>query len=159
MALIERLQKTTDATAWPGKIPMNYVYTAGRAGEHFFQTLKNKGKFIGAKCEKCDMVYVPARIFCESCFDRLEDNYVEVGKAGIVQTMTLSFETFQGERKDKPTLVAAIALDGADTVIMHRIEEIEPDECFIGMPVEAVLEPKAKRKGGMLDIKYFKPVG
>ena len=83
MALIERLQKTTDATAWPGKIPMNYVYTAGRAGEHFFQTLKNKGKFIGAKCKKCDMVYVPARILCESCFERLEDNYVEVGKESI----------------------------------------------------------------------------
>jgi hypothetical protein len=31
MALIERMQKTTDATRWHGKIPLNYVYT-GRPG-------------------------------------------------------------------------------------------------------------------------------
>ncbi len=158
MALIERIQKTTDATSWPGKIPMNYVYTAGRAGEHFFQTLKNKGQFVGAACKKCDVVYMPPRIFCESCFARLEGNYVKVEKTGVVQTLTQSFENFDGTKKKKPTLVAAIALDGADTVLMHRLGEVEPGDCYIGMPVEAVLEPKNKRKGGMLDIKYFRPL-
>ena len=32
------------------------------------------------------------------------------------------------------------------------------DELFIGMPMKAVLKPKAKREGSILDIEGFKPV-
>ncbi len=157
MSLIERLQNTTDATSWPGKIPMQYVYTAGRAGEHFFQSLKTKGKFVGAKCEKCDQVYVPARIFCESCFARLgPKDYVTLPSTGVVQSFTYSFETFD-EREKKPSLVATIALDGADTVIMHWLGEVEPEDCYIGMPVEAVFKPRNQRQGSILDVKHFRP--
>jgi len=159
MALIERMQKTTDATRWHGKIPLNYVYTAGRAGEVFFRTLKDKGQFVGTKCEECDQVYVPARIFCESCFERLESNYVPVAKTGVVQTFTLSYETYDEQPKETPTIVAAIALDGADTVLMHWLGEVDIEDCAIGMPVEAVFAPKAQRKGSMLDVKYFRPTG
>jgi uncharacterized OB-fold protein len=158
MALIERLQQTTDATHWRGKIPMNYVYTAGRAGERFFQTLKTQGKFTGTKCEKCDQVYVPPRIFCESCFARLDGEYVTLSDSGVVQTFTICHETYDDQPK-KPTIVAAIALDGADTVLMHWLGEVEPEDCFIGMPVEAVFLPLAQRTGSLLDVKYFRPAG
>ncbi len=159
MALIERLQHTTDATHWRGRIPMNYVYTAGRAGEHFFQTLKSKGKFTGIKCEKCDQVYVPPRIFCESCFGRLDGEYVTLGNTGVVQTFTFCHETYNGQPKDQPSIVAAIALDGADTVLMHWLGEVEPEDCYIGMPVEAVFLPPAQRTGSILDVKHFRPAG
>ena len=78
MALIERLQKTMNATFWPGKIPMNYVYTAGRAGETFFKRIKDKWEFVGYRCERCGTIYLPPRIFCERCFERIEGNEVKV---------------------------------------------------------------------------------
>ncbi len=34
----------------------------------------------------------------------------------------------------------------------------DPDELEIGMPMQAVLKPKARRTGSILDIEYFKPV-
>ena len=36
--------------------------------------------------------------------------------------------------------------------------DVDYEDCYIGMPVEAVLQPKGKRKGGILDIKYFRPL-
>ncbi len=100
---------------------------------------------------------MPARIFCESCFERLESNYVPVAKTGVVQTFTLSYETYDEQPKETPTIVAAIALDGADTVLMHWLGEVDIDDCAIGMPVEAVFAPKAQRTGSILDVKYFRP--
>lgn len=156
MALIERLQRSPDATFWPGKIPMNYVYTAGRAGEEFYKALRDKGRFIGSRCEECDTVYVPPRIFCERCFERLEGKFVTVKSHGIVVSITECHETYD-EKPKKPSLVAAIQLEGADTVIFHRLGEVDAEACYIGMPVVAVLEPKSKRTGSILDVKYFKP--
>ncbi len=40
---------------------------------------------------------------------------------------------------------------------MHRIDA-DPDDLFIGMPMQAVLEPLAEREGSILDIEGFKPV-
>jgi len=155
MSLIERLQNTQDAQYWPGKIPMNYIYTAGRAGDEFFKRLRDKGSFIGARCEKCDTVYMPPRIFCESCFERIEGKWVKLKNRGHVHTFTICHETFD-EKPQKPSVVAFIMFDGADGGLFHRVD-VDPDEVYIGMPVEAVLLPANKRKGGILDIKCFKP--
>jgi hypothetical protein len=155
MSLIERLQDTTDATFWPGKIPMNYVYTAGRAGDVFFKRLRDKGTFIGARCEMCDTVYLPPRIFCERCFERIEGKWVNLKNRGVVHTFTVCHETFKEEPK-KPSIVAFVKLEGADGGLFHRLDA-DPEDVYIGMPVEAVLQPAKKRKGGILDIKCFKP--
>jgi len=157
MALIERLQNTTDATHWRGKIPMNYVYTAGRAGEEFFKNLK-RGRFIGARCRDCETVYFPPRIFCEQCFERIEGNWIKVPNRGVVHTFTVCHETYDEQPKDKPSIVAFILFEGTDGGLMHWIGDVDPEECYIGMPVTAVLKPAKQRKGGILDIKYFKPV-
>jgi uncharacterized OB-fold protein len=45
-----------------------------------------------------------------------------------------------------------------DGGIIHRIGEVEPESLAFGMQMEAVLEPKSKRQGSILDIKYFRPV-
>lgn len=157
MSLIERLQNNVEATYWPGKIPMSYVYTAGRAGEEFFRTLMTKGRFIGAKCKKCSTVYLPPRIFCEKCFERIEGNYVSVKSRGVVHTFTICHETYNEQPKKKPSIVAMIRLEGTDGGLMHWLGEVNAEDCEIGMRVEAILKPKDQRKGGILDIKYFRP--
>lgn len=157
MALIERFQKVTDVTYWEGQIPMSYIYTVGRAGEKFFREIIN-GKIFGVKCNQCNIIYVPPRIYCEKCFERLEDNYLEVGTKGKVHTFTQCYETYDGLRKETPSIVAVIRLDGTEGGLVHWLGEVEFKEVYFGMPVEAVFKDKKEREGSILDIKYFKPI-
>jgi len=157
MALIERYQKTTDIGFWEGQIPMSYIYTVGRAGEKFFRELIN-GKIFGAKCEACNITYVPAKIFCEKCFARLEDKYLDVGTKGKVYTFTQCYETYEGIRKEKPSIVAVIQIDGTQGFLVHWLGEVNFEKVSIGIPVEAVFKAKKDREGSILDIKYFKPI-
>jgi uncharacterized OB-fold protein len=156
MSLIERYQKTTDIGYWEGQIPMSYIYTVGRAGDRFFRELMN-GKIFGAKCEACKTTYVPAKIFCEKCFARLEDKYLDVGTKGKVYTFTECHETYEGIRKEKPSIVAVIQIDGTQGFMVHWLGEVDFEKVSIGMPVEAVFKAKKDREGSILDIKYFKP--
>lgn len=157
MALIERFQKTTDISYWPGQIPMSYIYTVGRAGEKFFRELM-KGKIFGAKCTTCQITYVPPRIYCEKCFARLENNFQEVGTKGTVHTYTLCYENFDGTKKEIPSLVALIRIEGTAGGFMHWLGETSFEKVYIGMPIEAVFKPPEEREGSILDIKYFRPL-
>lgn len=157
MALLERLEKTTEVSYWKGQIPMSYIYTAGRAGERFLRELIN-GKIYGTRCASCKVTYVPPRIYCERCFARLEDYYVDVGTKGTVHTFTQCYETYEAKRKEKPSIVALIKIDGTDGGLIHWLDEIIFDDVYIGMPVEAVFVNKKDRTGSILDIHYFKPI-
>lgn len=154
----ERISKTTDLTAWEGVIPLEYVYTMGRAGEKFFRTIMEKGQLIGARCDACDIVYVPPRIYCEACMAKLEGNYLQVSRTGKVHTFTLCYESMDGERYDKPHIIAMVKLDGTDGGLVHLLGEVEPDAVYIDMPVEVVFKPRKDRVGGINDIRYFRPI-
>jgi uncharacterized OB-fold protein len=157
MALIERHQKTTEVSYWEGQIPMSYIYTVGRGGEKFFNQMK-EGKITGAKCSACNLIYVPPRIYCEKCFARLEDSYLDVSPKGKVHTFTVCHEKFDGSRKEESSIVAVIRLDGTDGGLVHYLGEVKPEEIVIGMPVEAVFKGAADRKGDLFDIQYFRPL-
>ena len=158
MALIERMDLTTETNHWRGEIPMNYVYTAGRGHDLFFTNLRDKGKFVGTRCEACGIVYLPPSLFCERCFERIEGNTVEIPNQGVVKTFTVCHETYQGERKAEPSIMALIQMEGTVGGLIHRIGKVAPEACTIGMPVKAVLKGKSKRVGGILDIEHFVPV-
>lgn len=158
MAITERIAKTTDQGVWKGEIPLEFVYTMGRAGEKFFRSIKEKGKFMGSKCQRCGILFVPPRIYCEECLARLEENFVEVSTRGVVHTFTVCYEDMDGLRMDQPKLVAMVVLDGTDGGLVHFLGEVDPHEVYIGMPVEAVFKPKKDRQGNIQDILYFKPL-
>ncbi|MEO0076252.1 MAG: Zn-ribbon domain-containing OB-fold protein [candidate division WOR-3 bacterium] len=156
MAIKERLTKLDEAKAWYGEMPVESLYTVGIAGEKFFRAIKEDGKFLGTKCQKCDLVYVPPRIFCDYCFEELND-YVEVADCGTLESFTLLHIGLDGKKLEKPEIIGLINLDGATTNIIHRIGEAEIEELWLGMRVCAVFKPKAKREGSINDILYFKP--
>jgi uncharacterized OB-fold protein len=158
MALVERIQRIDSVTSWPGQIPLNYLYTCGRAGEKFLATLRDKGKILGTRCNACSITYVPPRIYCERCFSRLEDSYLDVGILGTVHTFTLCHENYKGEAKKEPSIVAMIRLDGTDGGLVHWLGGVKPEQVEIGMAVQAVLKPRKQRKGSILDILHFRPV-
>lgn len=158
MGLLERITKNIDNKPWYPEddlFPVKNRYTAGVAGQRFFEELKENGKIYGSKCEKCNLVFVPAKLFCERCFARLEE-WVDVGPRGTVYAFTLAYKNKDGSKKEKPSLIAAVKI--ADSLLIHWLGECDAAQVKIGMEVEAVLKDKGERTGGLLDIKYFKPV-
>jgi uncharacterized OB-fold protein len=129
-------------------------YTFGLAGERFFRALMDEGKIMGSHCPNCNWTYVPATVFCERCMGELEE-WVDMGTVGTLYTFTLLHVNFDGTHREEPEIIGFIAF--GDGGIIHRIEEVDPDNLAFGMQMEAVLKPKNQRKGSMLDIKYFRP--
>ena len=132
-----------------------YVYTAGLAGEVFLKGLK-EGKIFASKCPKCGATYLPARSFCEKCFSEITEHF-EVSENGEVDTFTIQYVDKDGKPLEKPVIWAVIKFYGIEGGILHKLGEVEPDEVYIGMPVEPVFKPEYERKGSINDIAYFKP--
>ncbi|OQX83295.1 MAG: hypothetical protein B6D63_06490 [Candidatus Latescibacteria bacterium 4484_7] len=157
MAITEKLNNTTKPTFWEDRIPVNYVYTYGLAGERFFRAIKDKGTFLATYCPHCEISFVPPKAYCDHCFAKL-DRYVDVGTVGFVETFTISYENMDGSRKKEPTVLAMVRIDGTDGGLIHYITGIEVEDIAIGMPVEAIFKPKSKRVGSIEDIVGFGPI-
>jgi len=157
MSLLEKVDKNTEARAWQGEIPIQNRYTYGLAGEKFFREIMDNARFVGTRCPECNFIYVPPAIYCERCFSRLEE-WVEVGPEGTVQSFTVLLVALDGSPLTEPEIMALIQLDGADSVLVHRLGDVELDDLAIGMRVKAVFKPKKQREGSILDIVHFVPV-
>lgn len=157
MAITEKITNTTKPTFWEGRIPVNYVYTYGHAGEKFFRAVKDKGTFLATYCAQCDVSYVPPKIYCDRCFAKL-DRYIDVGTTGYIESFTVTFRNMDGSRKKEPRILAMIRIDGTDGGLIHYIDGIDPEDIALGMPVQAVFKPKGKRTGSIEDIIGFGPV-
>ncbi|HLB62256.1 MAG TPA: Zn-ribbon domain-containing OB-fold protein [Actinomycetota bacterium] len=135
---------------WPGEFPFAYRYTAGVAGWRFLEALRDRGVFLGSRCDTCDYVYVPARLFCERCFAELAAD-TEVGPAGTLESLAIGHVGVDGEPLEEPVAVGLVRLDGADAVLFHRLIG---DGFEIGMRVEAVLG--SEPTGSILDVAGFR---
>ncbi|MDR7543547.1 MAG: Zn-ribbon domain-containing OB-fold protein [Armatimonadota bacterium] len=154
---LEPVREVERLRAWRGELPAAHRYTVGPAGERFFRELKEGGRILGTRCGRCGITYVPGRLFCERCFDELSD-WTEVGPAGTVEAVTALHLAADGTRLPQPVLLALIRLDGADTVLLHYLDEVPRDEARIGLRVHPALKPAAQRTGSILDITHFRPV-
>jgi len=154
---IERITDPREMKHWMGHMETDYTYTLGVAGERFFMEIKENARIMGAKCKKCELVYVPPRLFCERCFEKLNE-WVEVGNVGTVHTYTIAYVDADGRQLKKPIIWAMIKIDGAHGGFVHKLSEVNPEEVTIGMRVEAVFKDKEERVGSILDIRYFRPV-
>jgi uncharacterized OB-fold protein len=157
MAILEKVDKLHRATAWRGDIPITSRYTAGIAGEKFFREIKDNARIMGTYCENCELIYVPAAMFCERCFAEL-DEWVEVDTRGTVFTYTVLFRDLDDRPLDPPAILAYVKLDGSTGGLVHYLGEIDPEEVCIGLEVEAVFKDAPEREGSILDIEYFRPV-
>lgn len=157
MALLEKVDKNIAARAWQGEIPVQGRYTYGLAGEKFFREIMENGRLLGTHCPECDYTYVPPTFYCERCFAKLEE-WVEVGPEGTVQSFTVLLVAPDGSPLEEPDILALIQLDGADSMVVHRLGKVGLDELAIGMRVKAVFKPKKEREGSILDIVHFVPI-
>lgn len=148
--------KNIDTRLWPGEIPLQSLYTAGVGGQIFFRALKERGELVGTRCESCKEVYVPARVFCERCFAELTEA-VTVQPEGTLASVTFSYLDRNAQRLEKPQVLALVQLEGASTLFLHRLLDVhEPSQVKLGVRVRAVIKPKAKRTGSIMDIEGFR---
>jgi uncharacterized OB-fold protein len=154
--MLERISRPSAVRRWPGSLPVGHRYTPGRAGEVFFTALRDGGVLLGSRCPRCDLVYAPARAFCERCFSELTPD-TEVGPDGELLSFTIAFVGVDGRPLDLPVTYGLVQLDGADTVLLHVVLDAGDQPLEIGQRVEAVLRPEADRTGSILDIEGFRP--
>lgn len=157
MTILVKVDKLQKALAWKGDIPIRSRYTAGVAGERFFREIKDNARFMGTRCDACDLVYVPAVMFCERCFSEL-DEWLEVPSQGTVFTYTVLHRDLDDKPLVPPAILAYVKLYGTDGGLVHYLGEVDPEEVEIGMEVEAVFKETAERQGTILDVAYFRPV-
>ncbi|MEX2204378.1 MAG: Zn-ribbon domain-containing OB-fold protein [Actinomycetota bacterium] len=152
--MLEKIALPDEIRRWDGEFPVRHRYTPGVAGTAFFTALRDRGALLGSRCEACSYTYVPARLFCERCFAELAAD-TEVGPGGELVSFTIGFVGLEGEPLEEPETIGLVRLDGADSVLVHRV--LDADEPLeIGERVEVVLRPEGEREGMILDIEGFR---
>lgn len=135
-----------------GGLPVSFHYTPGVGNTAFFEALRDRGVLLGSRCEACAVTYLPARIFCERCFAELAADQ-ECGPGGTLESFTTGHVGIDGELLDEPVTIGLVKLDGAHTVLMHRLLGDGP--WLIGDRVQAIV--RLTRVGSILDIDGFRP--
>jgi uncharacterized OB-fold protein len=140
-------------TKIPGELSVSFRYTPGVGNTAFFEALRDRGVFLGSRCGDCEVTYLPARIFCERCLAELEPAS-ECGPGGELTSWTVARVDVDDHPLDEPVTYGSVRLDGADTVVLHRLIDLE-GEPEIGMRVRAVLAKE--RIGSIFDVEGFAP--
>lgn len=153
---------TDEQITIPGSWHLEFQHAAGRAASRFLVALRERGVLLGSPCPNCERIRVPPRSFCEDCFVRTSDDWVEVGPEGSVESFTITYAAFPGYR-EPPHAIAYVRPDGASTAIGNYVEGIEladPDAASaalaVGTRMRAVFG--SKREGRITDF-HWEPTG
>jgi uncharacterized protein len=140
------------------KVEPRYSWAAGVAISRFLSELK-EGRVIARKCNQCERILVPPRMYCEQCFCPT-DSWTYVKDTGTINTFSISHVGTDARRLRTPLLIAVVNIDGASPGMgfLHLLGEVEPPRISIGMKVQAVWKPADERQGSIMDIRYFKPM-
>jgi uncharacterized protein len=134
-----------------GEMPVAFRYTPGVGNSAFLEALRDRGVFLGSRCAHCGVTYLPARIFCERCLASLTPD-TECGPDGVIESWTVAHRGIDDEPMAAPVTYALVRLDGADTVLLHRL--LGPAD--IGARVRAVVA--SDRSASIHDVEGFTPV-
>jgi len=151
-------EKVEGSEAWlyRGQIYIPNTYYAGTIGSQFLIEIRDNKRIMGTRCPRCNRVYVPARSICGDCIGKLFE-WVHVSNKGTLLTYAIDYQKSVVQPVEPPIIYGTIQLDGADTGFVHMLGEVDPEQLRIGMRVQAVF--KDERSGGILDIRYFRPLG
>jgi uncharacterized OB-fold protein len=138
-------------------IAIHYDYSIG-AGPSTFMRAIREGRILGARCPDTGKVYVPPRLSSVETASPMSE-LVELPDRGVIYTYCIVNIKFYDQVLEIPYAYAYIVLDGADSAIMHLIQECPVEEIRPGMRVEAVWKDPSEWTESMENIRYFKPTG
>lgn len=149
--------KGIEPMVYNSKINVPYSWWAGDTASRFFISLRDEKKIIATRCGTCGRTFMPPRKSCPACFTENRE-WVNVSDEGEVLSFTVARRRFEAIPSDRkvPVIWALIRLDGADTALLHYLDEVKPEDVKIGMRVKAVFAEE--RKAAIRDISHFKPV-
>jgi uncharacterized protein len=156
MPILEKINQSQQARHWTDSIPLEYHYTAGVAGEEFRRELKENGRFLSSKCDKCKTTYIPARMFCPSCFIEIKEN-TPLDTRGYVYSHTTVNRNRTGEPIGEPLTIALVKFEGVKGGIVHQLKASELGSVSFGTKVVPILKDPKERTGALTDIIAFRP--
>ncbi|MDY6852508.1 MAG: Zn-ribbon domain-containing OB-fold protein [Thermodesulfobacteriota bacterium] len=139
---------------------LDFSVSLGPAYTKWMQALADK-KILANKCPKCGNHFVPAKPFCEKCFEEPTE-WIETDGEGIVESFTIGYVKFRNF-PEPPYVIGVIRIGGSAVSMIHWIAGFDydnpediPNKIQLNMKVRPVWADE--RKGDLLDIKYFEPV-
>src|SRR5438132_5604417 len=157
MPILEKLTQPGQARHWTDSIPLEFDRTSGVAGEEFRRGLRGNGRVLVSKCSKCKSTYIPARMYCPSCFIEMKDQF-PIDKPGYVYSFTSVNRDRSGVDTELPVTVGLVKFEGIKGGIVHLLDVDDLDGVSIGMKVTPSLKNSSERTGAITDILAFKPV-
>ncbi len=145
---------------WKTDLP--YRWSIGPLAVKFLEELKNSKRLMGSKCPKCGKVHFPPRSVCAECMVKMRiEDMLELPPKGTLEGFTVVNYPFvdpnTGGMRPFPYGYAIFKLDGADTYMMHFVNETDHTKFKIGQRVRAVFNED--RKGDLVnDLPYFEIV-
>ncbi|MBU2489626.1 MAG: Zn-ribbon domain-containing OB-fold protein [Proteobacteria bacterium] len=139
---------------YESKIGVPYTWWAGDTATRFLEGIRDRGELWATRCGKCSRTYVPPRKNCPGCFEENAE-WVQVGPGATVVTFTVARRPLAAIPDPVPVVFALVKPDGADTAMLHRIGDVDPEKVSIGMRVKPRFA--AERKGHIRDIECFVP--
>ena len=100
---------------WSDSIALEYKYTAGVCGERFLRELKQRSRITATRCTKCNLTYLPPRLYCERCFSRLT-RWVRVNSKGTLYSYTITWE-----KKRRPSIYGLVKFAGIEGGLVNKI--------------------------------------
>ena len=152
---MEEVFNGVDPLVHQSRISVPYSWWAGDTASRFFVALRDEKKILGTRCAACNRTFVPPRKTCPTCFGE-DIEWVDVAATGTLESFTVARRQLAALPKKAPVAFGLIRLDGADTGILHYLDEVAPEEIRIGMRFEACFA--AAPQGNILDITHFKPI-
>ncbi len=138
-------------------VAIHYDYSIGVGMSAFMRAIR-EGKLLGARCPDTGKVYVPPRLTSVETASPMSE-LVELPDRGVVYTYCIVNIKFYEQVLDIPYAYAYIVLDGADSAIMHLVQECPIEEMRPGMRVQAVWKDPSEWTESLENIRYFKPTG
>ena len=138
-------------------VSIQYDYSIGVGMSNFMRAIK-EGRLIGARCPDTGQVYIPPRLTSVETAAPMSE-LVELPDRGVVYTYCIVNIQFYDQVLEIPYAYAYIVLDGADSAIMHLVQEIPIEEMRPGMRVQAVWKDSSEWTESLENIRYFKPTG
>ncbi len=138
-------------------IAVHYDYSVGAGSSTFLRAIR-EGRILGSRCPDTDKVYVPPRLSSVETASPMSE-LVELPDRGVVYTYCIVNIRFYDQVLEIPYAYAYIVLDGADSAIMHLIQECPLEEIRPGMRVEAVWKDPSEWTESLENFRYFKQTG
>ena len=136
---------------------LRYRWDTGEAIGRYLKELR-QGRLIARRCDGCQRIMIPPRMFCERCF-RPTDEWVYLNDTGRILTFSLCYVTWKVRRLKQPQIPAVIEIDGASPGmgILHLVKKAPLKQVRVGMPVRAVWRTPSQRCGSVTDISHWQP--